>query len=101
LLKKERTRLQKELAFQELEMNRQIIKAQEDERRRLAQDLHDDVGASLSTLMLHISNLPDIPVWNKETALRYNERSLAIGKKALKDLRSISHDLMPKDFKNK
>lgn len=100
LLKKERLMLKRKLDAQELEKNRQIIKAQEDERRRMAQDLHDDVGASISTLMLHISNLPFIPNWNKENVLQYNERSLSIGKKALTDLRSISHDLMPKDFKN-
>jgi signal transduction histidine kinase len=66
----------------------------------MAQDLHDDVGASISTLMLHISNLPLSPIGIKKMCVQYNERSLSIGKKALTDLRSISHDLMPKDFKN-
>ena len=73
-------------------MTQNIIAAQEEERKRLAQDLHDDLGATLSTLLLHITNQHDI-INNP-----YNERSIEITQKALADLRNISHDLLPKDF---
>ncbi|PVH25507.1 histidine kinase [Sphingobacterium corticibacter] len=98
LMKGERIHLKQQLAKQELDMNRQVIVAQEDERRRLAQDLHDDVGATLSTLILHISNVPELPEWQTDFALNYNRKSLSIGKKALADLRNIAHDLLPRDL---
>lgn len=92
VLKKEKKELAIKLTSQKLEMTQNIIAAQEEERKRLAQDLHDDLGATLSTLLLHITNQHDIA--NNP----YNERSIEITQKALADLRNISHDLLPKDF---
>ncbi|WP_236900570.1 7TM diverse intracellular signaling domain-containing protein [Elizabethkingia ursingii] len=92
VLKKEKKELAIKLTNQKLEMTQNIIAAQEEERKRLAQDLHDDLGATLSTLLLHITNQHDV------TNNPYNERSIEITQKALADLRNISHDLLPKDF---
>ena len=94
-MKVERTKLRKLLDSQEFEMNKQIIYAQEEERRRLAQDLHDDVGATLSTLILHISNASIQSNLSKAYLLQFNKQSLLISQKALSDLRNISHDLLP------
>lgn len=98
LFKKEREELQSRLADQKMEMMHRIVAAQEDERKRLAQDLHDDVGATLSTLLLHITNMPETNEWQTPFARQYCERSITISQKALSDLRHISHDLVPKDF---
>ncbi len=75
-------------------MTQNVVAAQEEERKRLAQDLHDDLGATLSTLLLHITNQHDF------SHEHYDKRSVEITQKALADLRSISHDLLPKDFSN-
>lgn len=68
------------------ETQNQIISIQENERRRIAQDLHDDVGNSL----VAIRNM----VIRKDDAARIE--------KEIDDLinttRSISHDLMPVNF---
>lgn len=96
--KGEREKLQIKLSEQRIEMMQQIVAAQEEERKRLAQDLHDDVGATLSTLLLHITNVPDTPEWGTPFVRSYSERGINIAQKALGDLRLISHDLVPKDF---
>ena len=96
LYKNEREKLQQSLLQQQLQSMEEIVTAQENERKRIAQDLHDDVGATLSTLLLHISNVPGVT--QSGSALIHFEKSISIGKKAVNDLRSISHNLLPKDF---
>jgi signal transduction histidine kinase len=64
----------------------QIITIQEDERRRIAQDLHDDVGNSLAA----IRNMINL---KREPAAIEKEMDTLIG-----TVRAISHDLMPVDF---
>lgn len=96
LYKNDREKLQQSLLQQQLQSMEEIVTAQENERKRIAQDLHDDVGATLSTLLLHISNAP--PGTQSGPALIHSEKSISIGKKAVNDLRSISHNLLPKDF---
>lgn len=80
------------------EMVQQIVNTQEEERKRIAQDLHDDVGATLSVLKLHISNLPDTLKFQNDDAKNYYDNSLKLAAKASEDIRDISHDLLPKDF---
>lgn len=96
--KGEGEKLQLKLTEQRIEMMQQIVAAQEEERKRLAQDLHDDVGATLSTLLLHVTNIPETPEWETNFVRGYSERVISIAQKALSDLRLISHDLVPKDF---
>lgn len=79
------------LQTQEVAQQR-IIEALEYERRRLAQDLHDDVGATLSTAKGYLSVLN-----RKETShpLRQAQQCLD---EASEELRTISHQLLPKHF---
>lgn len=74
---------------------KEIIKVQESERQRIARDLHDDVGATLSTLKLHLSNKADIISYKDE---KHYHQSINLIDKANNDIRSISHDLLPIDF---
>lgn len=70
-----------------LRAQRQIITVQEDERKRIAQDLHDDVGNSLAAVK-------NMLVQHKDPALIEKEIDDIIH-----NIRNISHDLMPVDFK--
>lgn len=79
---KERVRVQLELN----QTQDQIITIQEDERRRIAQDLHDDVGNSLAA----IRNM----VIQKREATDVEKEINGL----VKTVRTISHDLMPIDF---
>jgi signal transduction histidine kinase len=69
-----------------------IIEALEYEQRRLAQDLHDDVGATLSTAKGYLS------VLNRKEATLKLQQAQQILDEAADELRTISHQLMPKHF---
>ncbi len=62
------------------------IETQESERKRIAIDLHDDLGSTLSVLKEKIS-----------TEMKNSESNLLIDR-IIQDLRSISHNLLPIDF---
>lgn len=63
-----------------------IIETQENERQRLAQDLHDDLGATLAMLN------------SKGKKEEFSVENQSLIEKAIKDLRSISRNLLPADF---
>ncbi|GAB3541552.1 sensor histidine kinase [Spirosoma fluminis] len=74
------------------ESQRRVINALEDERRRLAQDLHDDVGATLSTAKGYLSLLSR----NEKSPQMLHSQALL--DRAAHELRTISHQLMPRHF---
>ncbi|GAA4454080.1 hypothetical protein GCM10023189_20070 [Nibrella saemangeumensis] len=68
----------------------QVLRVQEEERRRLAVDLHDDVGATLSVIKSELEAIP---------ALRQDVSGpIRLIDKAIQDLRGIAHHLMPPEF---
>lgn len=97
LYKKEKERLLTEVADQQRNLIHRIVAAEEEERRRIAADLHDDIGATLGTLALHISNTPVNGVG--PDLEKYYRRGQELSHKAAGDIRAVAHNLLPKDFK--
>ncbi len=60
---------------------------QESERKRIAKDLHDDLGNELAALQLQLSG--EVPDFAK---------AIQIVSRASENLRNIAHDLMPAEF---
>ncbi len=73
-----------------------VIHATEEERKRIAKDLHDGVGQQLSGLKLFFSKLKDDLITKKpemkEQLIEFNQ----VLDEACTDVRSISHQMMPK-----
>jgi two-component system NarL family sensor kinase len=92
---RQEARLQQEIIRQQDMAARAIIEAEESERKRIAGDLHDGIGQLCSAIKMNLSGLGSrIAFSDKETALSY-EKTIALSDQACKDVRSISHQMMP------
>ena len=84
----------------ELEKDKQLVavdsmlKGQEEERSRLAKDLHDGLGGLLSGVKFSISNMKDNLVMTPEN-MNVFERSLDMIDTSIKELRRVAHNMMP------
>jgi two-component system NarL family sensor kinase len=74
------------------------IQMQEEERQRIAADLHDDAGPLLATARLYLSeNLVNL---DKATQLQSIFTAKQVIDEAIQLIRNISHSLMPPTIKN-
>ncbi|GAB3989011.1 hypothetical protein GCM10028807_12920 [Spirosoma daeguense] len=88
--------LQLALAQERNETTTQVINAQEGERRRLAADLHDDLGGTLATLRRRMGELRTYLRDPLATSVFDQLESLV--QNSTIDLRRIAHNLMPPEF---
>ena len=90
--------LEKEVLLKQLHAHQQetlqaVLNTQEDERRRIAEDLHDGLGYMLSTLKLNLVSLQDL---GPEAANQsFLDNALRLLEESFKELRSVAHQLMP------
>jgi len=72
-------------------LSRQVLEAQENERRRLARELHDEIGQALTALKFNLHAAQRQP----ETLTARLEDSLGIVNRTLQQVRNLSLDLRP------
>lgn len=70
-----------------------LISGEENERKRLARDLHDGLGSMLSGLKMHINRLSDKNIENSSIIKIENQLDNSI-----KELRQIAQNLMPESL---
>jgi two-component system, NarL family, sensor kinase len=98
-LAKQQDELQQQ-RIRELEKDRQLIavdsmlKGQEEERSRLAKDLHDGLGGLLSGVKFSLSNMKDNLIITPDNMAVF-ERSLDMLDTSIKELRRVAHNMMP------
>ena len=92
MLRQRQQMQQAELAHQK-DLLHTVIDSQEAERKRIGQDLHDDVGTALSSLRMTIEMLHAGQAAAEEE--KYVSLSKDIIDKVIKDVRHISHNLSP------
>lgn len=96
--------LRYQLRLQEMEQEQQklllnaSIKLQEEERQRLAADLHDDAGPLLATVRLYLNE--NLVNQDKITQLQSIYQARQIIDDSIQLIRNISHSLMPPTLKN-
>jgi two-component system, NarL family, sensor kinase len=84
----------------ELEKDKQLsaidamLKGQEEERSRIAKDLHDGLGGMLSGTKLSFVNMKENLVLTPENATLF-DKSLSMLDNTIADLRKVAHNLMP------
>ena len=71
-----------------------MLKGQEEERSRIAKDLHDGLGGMLSGVKLSFNNMKENIVLSPENQHSF-ERSIAMLDKTISELRKVAHNLMP------
>jgi signal transduction histidine kinase len=90
IFKKQKEALEAELKSQNNSAANNILIAQEAERKRIAEDLHDEIGSSLAVLKIRMQNMD---IGKKDL-----EELISIVDKASSNTRNISHNLMPPEF---
>jgi two-component system, NarL family, sensor kinase len=84
----------------ELEKDKQLqsvdamLKGQEDERNRIAKDLHDGLGGMLSGVKMSFTNMKDNLIMSSENVGVF-EQSISQLDVTIAELRKIAHNLMP------
>lgn len=72
-----------------------VLQAQEEERKRIARELHDDTAQSLSTLLINLDVIePHIGAGDEALRTGFH-RVREIAKRTLDATRALSHDLRP------
>ena len=92
------TRLQQMEQEQQKILLNASIKLQEEERQRLAADLHDDAGPLLATARLYLNE--NLVNQDKATQLQSIFQARQIIDDTIQLVRNISHSLMPPTLKN-
>jgi len=92
LLKQQKEHQQKEAEYQQ-QLLRANLQSQEKERNRIGKDLHDEVGAMLTTSKLYFRHLEQDAPKEKFTELKDKVFDLLEG--TIASVRRVSHDLRP------
>jgi two-component system NarL family sensor kinase len=107
LLLSYRTYRQKKLVQQqritELEIEKKltateaIIKGEEQERSRMAKDLHDGLGGMLSGIKHSLSHMKENLIMTPQNALAF-EHSLTMLDSSISEMRRVAHNMMPESL---
>ncbi len=92
---KQKALFQKELIKQQELRSKAVIDAEEKERMRIAQELHDGLGQQLSAVKLNMSSLESsLELKNNEQKVMM-QNALEIIDESVKEVRAVSHNMMP------
>lgn len=92
---KQEKKLQQEVMKQQDIATKAVIVAEENERKRIAADLHDGVGQMMSAAKMNLSAFEnDIPFKDEQQRNSF-EKIISLVDESCKEIRSVSHQMMP------
>ncbi len=71
-----------------------IIRGQEEERARMAKDLHDGLGGMLSGVKFSLTNMKTSTILDSDSTLVF-ERAMDMLDHSIQELRRVAHNMMP------
>lgn len=92
---KQEARMQAAVLQQQEEATKAVIEAEENERQRIAKDLHDGVGQMMSAAKMNLSAYEANTVFKNEDDKLSFETIIALVDESCKEVRSVSHNMMP------
>ncbi|CAN5387673.1 ATP-binding protein [soil metagenome] len=92
---KQRALFDQEMLKQQSMRSKAIIEAEERERMRIAQELHDGIGQQLSAVKLNLSSLQSNLKPENDQQRLMMENALSLIDDSVREVRSVSHSMMP------
>jgi len=85
----------KETERQLAQLSARLLKTQDEERRRIARELHDVTAQSIGLIMLNLAQVQNAAATLDSRSKDKLAESVAFGEQALKDIRTLSYILHP------
>lgn len=95
--KNQRLKLQAIEIEQKKKLTHAVMKAEEDERKRIAEDLHDSVAQKMVVAKLNLEALGNELEFSDQKKIIFNNINMLL-KESTTEVRSLSHSMMPHAF---
>lgn len=88
-------KMQEAIMLQQDMATKAVIEAEENERKRIAGDLHDGIGQTMSAAKMNLSSIESrLDFKNEDDKLAF-EKIVHLVDESCKEVRSVSHNMMP------
>lgn len=101
LARKDKEELVRKIAENEKQYLKQIFQVQEEERHRIARDLHDDFGGLLAMIKLKVEDSENKLQNASDPVKKGLQDTVEMLEKASHDIRFIAHELLPTEIEKK
>jgi two-component system, NarL family, sensor kinase len=92
---KQEKKLQLEVMKQQDIATKAIIHAEENERKRIAAELHDGVGQMMSAAKMNLSAIENEIIFKDEAQKNSFDKVIGMMDESCREVRSVSHQMMP------
>ena len=92
---KQQSKLQSTIITQQALATNAVIEAEENERKRIASDLHDGIGQMMSAAKMNLSALENEINFHSEKQKHNYEKIVSLVDESCREVRTVSHNMMP------